>query len=105
MIANNPGGNLTDRIAATTAALGALVDTEPDDEVQLGIRKGVKLVKDNFREGLAEAIRPIYGAVLLAFNDPAAEFDQVFPSGRAVFATSTSSFSSPGFSSSSSSGV
>ncbi len=36
------------------------MDSAAGDQIQLGIRKGVKLAKDNFRAELAERIRPIY---------------------------------------------
>ncbi len=85
--AYNPSGALNGRIAATASALAALESTTTDDAIQLGIRKGVKLAKDTFRANLTEAVRPIYGAVLMAFNDPSPEMENVFPKGRSVFSS------------------
>ncbi len=84
MIAQNGTGTFTERIAATATALSALEDSTLSDDIQYGIRRGVKLAKDNFRAELPEAIRPIYGAVLSAFNDPSPEMRTVFPDGRSA---------------------
>ncbi len=85
LIARNGTGTFTEQITATVAALLALEDSSLDDNIQLGIRRGVKLAKDSFRAELSEAIRPIYGAVLAAFNEPSEEMRMVFPKGRSIF--------------------
>ncbi len=85
MIAHNADGVFTARITATATALSNLMNSRSSDEIKLGIRAGVKLAKDNFRNELPDAIRPIYGAVLTAFNEPSVEMKNVFPKKRKIF--------------------
>ncbi len=88
LIANNSGDHFTGRIVSLSAAVESLRSLTWMDDTQLGIRKGGKLAKGEFREALPEAIRPIYGHILGAFNDPSPEMSQIFPKGREIFSSS-----------------
>ncbi len=85
MTANNPEGKLDERIDAVSGALARLHSTFIDDGIQLGLRKGAKLEKRRFRDGLVDKIRPVYNAVWEAFGDPSPEMEEVFPGGRSVW--------------------
>ncbi len=82
MIAMNPDGELDERIAGVSAALARLNGEMVDDGVQLGLRKGAVFEKREFRAELATELRPIFGAVWAAFNDPSEEKEELFPKGR-----------------------
>ncbi len=88
LIANNPDNYFSGRIATLSAAVETLRSYTWMDESQLGVRKHGKLAKDEFRESLGEAIRPIYGYVLGSFNDPSPEMSRIFPKGRRIFTVS-----------------
>ncbi len=84
--ADNESGFYTGRIASIAGALSALNSSFTDDRIQLGIRKGVKLVKNNFRSQLADSLRPIHAQIVSAFNEPSEELTNAFPQGRvAIF--------------------
>ncbi|MBL9155753.1 MAG: hypothetical protein JNK37_24970 [Verrucomicrobiales bacterium] len=85
MSANNPGGELTDRITATTSALNLVVDCFGDNETKLAQRASAKLVKDNFRQTIPGEVARIMGAVVAAYGDGAPQVLECCPHGRAVF--------------------
>ncbi len=89
MSANNPNGtDLTARIAATAAALDAFHDTLDSDLSRLGIRKGAKLVKNNFRLDLTREAEKVVAAVVAEFGSESPEVLSVIPQGRTVFSRS-----------------
>jgi len=59
MIANNVGGELDARIAATSSALDLLLACATDDNSKLGLRKARNLVKDAFRKDLPGKVAKI----------------------------------------------
>ncbi len=85
LIANNSDNQFSGRIVTLSAAVEALKSHTWMDDSQLGVRKHGKLTKDLFRESLLEAIRPIYGYALGAFNNPSPEMSRIFPKGRRIF--------------------
>src|SRR5436309_1280434 len=50
MVANNPTGDFTARITATTSSLGLCEACFSDDLTSGGLRKASKMVKDTFRK-------------------------------------------------------
>jgi hypothetical protein len=89
MIANNPGGFLTDRIAATTAAVTNLTNLASSDVTKLGLRKARKALKQAFREALPGKVANIGVAVAAKYGAAAMELTECFPLGRKVFGAST----------------
>lgn len=85
MSANNPDGDLTDRIAATTAAVAALEDAFAADLTKLGLRKARKQAKDDFRGTLATAVGKIVVAVEYEFGEGSTQVTEVIPQGRTAF--------------------
>lgn len=89
MIANNPGGELSPRITATTSALDLVVDCTTDDTTRLGLRKARKLAKDNFRTALPAAVARLLGAVAYKYGPDSPEVLECCPSGRSIFSSCT----------------
>lgn len=85
MIGNNAGGELSERITATSSALGALAEEATDDLTQLGIRKARKQSKDAFRASIPGTVARIMAAVVAEYGPDAAEVVQCCPFGRSVF--------------------
>jgi hypothetical protein len=85
MVANNPSGELGNRITATTSSLALVVDCLTQDSGKLGIRKAAKLAKDDFREGVVpKAAERIEAALIASLADSTAAVLQTFPQGRSV---------------------
>ncbi len=82
LTANNPANLLDDRIDVLTNALENLIRCSSDDFAMLGIRKGTKLTKREFRKELPGKMRRIHALVLIQFGDPSREMKRVFPKGR-----------------------
>ena len=89
MIANNPGGQLTARITATTSALTLVQNCATDDLTKRGIRKAQKQVKNAFRESLREEIAKVHGAVVAKYGPNSPVVSECFPQGRSIFASAT----------------
>jgi hypothetical protein len=89
MIANNSGGFLTARIAATQTGLDGVEDTLTDDQTKLGMRKGRKIAKNGFRAALPEGVARIHGVVVAKYGPNSAEVAECFPEGRTVFGKCT----------------
>ena len=86
MSAQNPDGNaLSARIAATATALTAFHDALDSDQSQLGLRKGAKLVKTNFRKDLTGEAEKIVAAVIAEYGSDSPQVLSVVPQGRTVF--------------------
>jgi len=87
-IANNPGGELDERITATTSALGLVEDCVTDDQGRLGIRKARKKAKDTFREVTIplEVVR-IEGGFVSVFGKDSPILLEALPNGRTIFQT------------------
>ena len=85
MVAQNPGNFLAGRIAETTVALAATRGCVSSDLVKLGLRKGRKLAKDQFREALPAAITKIHAGVVAEFGPKAPEVLECFSQGRSIF--------------------
>lgn len=87
MIANNAGGELTDRITATDAALTLVADCFTDDQTKLGLRKARKQAKDTFRADLPGAVAKIAAAVVAQYGDGSPEVVECCPQGRSIFSS------------------
>ena len=87
MIANNTGGELTDRITATDSALTLVADCFTDDQTKLGLRKARKQAKDTFRADLPGAVAKICAAVVAQYGDGSPEVVECCPQGRTVFSS------------------
>ena len=85
MISNNPGGELTPRIAATQSALDLVVDCVTDDQVKYGLRRARKRAKNNFRAELPGQVAQLLAAVVVRYGAGAAEVLECAPQGRGVF--------------------
>jgi hypothetical protein len=85
MSANNPNGELTARIAATTSALTLVEDCFSDDLTRLGIRAARVLAKDNFRKTLPDEVAKIEAAVVARYGPNAPELLECCPQGRSIF--------------------
>ncbi len=88
LTANNPNRLLDGVIAALSAALSRLLLLSTSDFTMLGIRKGAKYTKNDFRETLPSQIRRIYAVVVAEFDDPSPEMKNIFPKKRSIFARS-----------------
>jgi hypothetical protein len=82
MVANNPGGALDARIAATSTALDVLSTCAGNDLIKLGVRRARKSAKDAFRASLPEHTRRIQGVLEGIFGIESAQVKQAFPEGR-----------------------
>lgn len=87
MSANDPGGDLAARIAATSTAMAALDSSFTDDQTKLGLRKARKLAKDNFRKDLPREAGKIVAAAIAFYGDGAPEVLELVPQGRTVFSS------------------
>ncbi|MBI3878614.1 MAG: hypothetical protein HY301_00920 [Verrucomicrobia bacterium] len=85
MTADNPGGALDARIAATTTATGALEGGATDEGVKLALQKARTLSKKNFRDTLTPKIAQVHAAVVSAFGPDSPEVMECFPEGRTVY--------------------
>ena len=88
MIATNPGGELTPRIAATQSALQRVADTLSDDTTRLALRKARVQAKDNFRETLPAAVAKIFAAVTAKYGVDSIILIECCPQGRSIFSSS-----------------
>lgn len=61
MSANNAGGELSTRIAATTSSIAVVEDCVTDDQGRLGARMARKQAKDDFREQIPTEVKRIIG--------------------------------------------
>lgn len=87
MIANDIGGFLSARIAATSQALQALEDTLADDQSRLGLRMARVLAKKTFREALPPKVEQIVAAVVARYGPDSPEVTECIPQGRSIFTT------------------
>lgn len=80
MSAHNPGGTaLSARIAATATSLAAYHAALDSDQSKLGLRKGAKLVKDNFRADLTREAEKIVAAVIAEYGGDSPQVLSVVP--------------------------
>jgi len=87
MTANNPGGFLTARIAATTTALSGVNTAFVTDTDKLGLRKAMKQLKDDYRAALPAGVAKINGLLTGQFGDNSTQATECFPSGRSIFSS------------------
>lgn len=87
MTANSPVP-LAARITATTAKFNIVAQCSSDDTVRLGARKAAKMMKDDFRASLKDAINGIWVVVVAKFGLHSPQEMEIFPKGRSVFQTS-----------------
>ena len=87
LAANNPGGNYTARITATTAAVGVVNDTFTDDQTKLGVRMARKQAKNAFRQSVPKNVGRLAVAVEAQFGERSPEFTECFPHGRSLFSS------------------
>jgi hypothetical protein len=88
LIANNPNGELTDRITAITSALAQVVDCVTQDRGRLGIRMAAKQAKDTFREDTIPAeVKRIEAGFIAAFGADSPVLLEALPGGRNIFNT------------------
>ncbi|MBK8094359.1 MAG: hypothetical protein IPK32_20950 [Verrucomicrobiaceae bacterium] len=87
-VANNPGGELTDRLAATTPALAQVADCVTQDQTRLGARMAAKAAKDAFRaETVPPEVKRIEAGFIAAFGANSPKLIEALPEGRTVFGT------------------
>jgi hypothetical protein len=82
MKANNPGGLWDARIAATSSAWIAYGNSDVTDMTKLGVRKGDKRSKRNFRKAMRERLARVYGAMLGHYGVRSPEIKAVFGKSR-----------------------
>ena len=88
MSANNPGGELTARITATTSAYGLVEDCFTDDQTRLGIRKARKKAKRAYRrQTIRPAIARIEAGLVAAYGGSSTVLLEALPKGRDIFNT------------------
>lgn len=86
MIANNPSGELTARITATTSAYQLVADCVSDDETKLALRKARNLAKKNFRlDTLLSGVERVEGGIKSAYADSSLVLMEALPTGRSIF--------------------
>jgi hypothetical protein len=85
--ANNPGGELTARIAAATSSLAVVEDCVTDDQGRLGVRKARKQAKDDFREQIPFEVKRIEAGFIAAFGPDSPVLLEALPQGRTIFQT------------------
>lgn len=85
--ANNPGGELTARIAATTSSLAIVEDCVTSDQSRLGSRKARKLAKDNMREEIPVEVKRLEAGFIAAFGADSPVLLEALPQGRTIFQT------------------
>ena len=88
LIANNPSGDFTTRIAATTSSLTLVEDCVTDDQGRLGIRKARKQVKDDYRANVIPAdVKRVEAGFIAAFGADSPVLLEALPNGRTIFQT------------------
>lgn len=87
MSANNAGGELTARIAATTSSLAVVEDCVTDDQGRLGVRKARKQAKDDFRKQIPTEVKRIEAGFIAAFGADSPTLLEALPQGRTIFQT------------------
>lgn len=86
MIANNPSGELTARITATTSAYQLVSDCVGDDATKLGLRKARNQAKTTFRrETVISGVTRVEAGLISAYPDSTGVLLEAMPSGRGVF--------------------
>ena len=85
MSANNPGGELTARIAATTSSLGVVEDCVTDDQGRLGVRKARKQAKDDYRALIPAEVKRVEAGFIAAFGADSPILLEALPQGRTIF--------------------
>jgi hypothetical protein len=87
MSANNAGGELSTRIAATTSSLATVEDCVTDDQGRLGLRKARKQAKDDFRLQIPVDVKRIEAGFIAAFGADSPVLLEALPQGRTIFQT------------------
>jgi len=88
MSANNAGGELTDRITATTSALSLVEDCFTDDLSRLGVRKARKQAKNDFRRDIIPLeVERVEAGFIAAFGADSNVLLEALPNGRNIFNT------------------
>ena len=85
MIANNAGGKLDDRIAATTTANMAFETQFSGDLTKLGLRKGAKKNKEAFLKTLPATMAKLCAPIAAKYGPNSPVMDECCPKGRSVF--------------------
>ena len=85
MSANNAGGELAARIAATTSSLTVVEDCVTDDQARLGVRKARKQAKDDFRAQIPAEVKRIEAGFIAAFGADSPILLEALPQGRTIF--------------------
>lgn len=89
MIANNPGGIFTARIAALQAAINLMLSCMTDDQTKLNVRMAMKQIKKAFRDALPANISKLYVGVQSFYGLQAPQLTIIFGSGRTAFKEAT----------------
>jgi hypothetical protein len=89
IIANNPGGIFTARIAALQAAINLMLACMTDDVTRLNIRMAMKQIKNTFRDELGGKVSKLYVGVQSFYGLNAPQLTIIFGSGRAAFKEAT----------------
>ena len=87
LIANNPNGELNDRIAPLTSSLATVEDCVTDDQGRLGLRKARKQSKDDFRLQIPVDVKRIEAGFIAAFGADSPVLLEALPQGRTIFQT------------------
>jgi hypothetical protein len=87
LIANNPNGELNDRIAPLTSSLATVEDCVTDDQGRLGLRKARKQAKDDFRLQIPVDVKRIEAGFIAAFGADSPVLLEALPQGRTIFQT------------------
>jgi hypothetical protein len=88
LVADNPSGLHTERIAALTAAFNLLDDGMEDVETKAAIQRGKVLAKNLFRRNtVPETVARIQAAVVVHYGANSPDMAECFPQGREVFHT------------------
>jgi len=87
LIANNPNGELNDRIAPLTSSLATVEDCVTDDQGRLGLRKARKQAKDDFRLQIPTDVKRIEAGFIAAFGADSPVLLEALPQGRTIFQT------------------
>lgn len=83
--ANNPEGELTTHITATSNSLALVQDCVTDDLGRLGVRKARKQAKDHFRAQIPVEVKRIEAGFITAFGADSPVLLEALPQGRTVF--------------------
>lgn len=85
MAANNPGGALTARLAATTVAYDAFFGGIQDEATRTAIQQGLTLTMNAALEEFIRAVRRREGTIKSEFDRPSTVYEEFFPRGLSEY--------------------